>query len=904
MSQQSQSKPLEISYSAEELYDGDLPIYCGESLSQISFPLGGIGTGTIGLGGRGELRDWEIHNRPDLGHRPPYTMPYIFCKQGQAKIARVLERELLPPFHSPMGLDPKQFAGLPRLREAAFVGTYPMARIFFRDENLPVSVQLEAFNPMIPHNPADSAIPAAILVYRLTNRTRKAVSGSVAISMANEVGRSSCGGKAIGGVNAFRKAPNVRGIHMTSAKFSPGQVGYGTQALATLGTSVKNVSYATDFDEPGWFDRGQKVWNEYSITGKISGPKKRADTVRGAKGMDNLARELVAMVTAGYNLAPGESTEIVFVLAWSFPVRETKWGWVPPKNPQKIQNHYASKFPDAWKAVRYVADNFGRLRAETLRFERTLFDSTLPGAVLDAASSQMSTIRTNTTMWLNSPTAERNGRIFAFEGCGPDSGCCPMNCTHVWNYAQSMAHLYPSLERTMRTTDFTNNQRPSGEIVFRTKLPVGSGFDKRVHLPAADGQFGTVVRMHREWRISGDDKFLAAHWPQIKKAIQFAWKRPNGWDAGRTGVLDGPQHNTYDIEFHGANTLAGTMYLAALQAGAEMARAVGDTKTVEQFEEVFHRGRKRYAKLFNGEYYIQQVRKVAKGKKVLDIFDRVVPAGRPKYQQGHGCLSDQLVGQWSAHVAGLGYVLPREQVRSALAAIFEHNFRADLSDHECCQRVYAVGDEAGLVLCSWPRGKREKFPFPYSDEVWTGIEYQVAAHMIYEGMVDEGLAIVKAVRDRHDGVCRNPWNEFECGDHYARAMSSWSLLLALSGQRYDGRNSTLTFRPAISADDFRCMYTAADGYGMAAQQYAKNNLKVRVDCQGGRVDLKAIELAWPRKRVPARLALRARLNGKPIPADLQIDGGALKVELARKIRCQADDALSLSISPAGGARKR
>ncbi len=153
--------------------------------------------------------------------------------------------------------------------------------------------------------------------------------------------------------------------------------------------------------------------------------------------------------------------------------------------------------------------------------------------------------------------------------------------------------------------------------------------------------------------------------------------------------------------------------------------------------------------------------------------------------------------------------------------------------------------------------------------------------------------------DRHDGVRRNPWNEFECGDHYARAMSSWSLLLALSGQRYDGRNSALTFRPAISPDDFRCMYTAADGYGMAAQQYAQSKLKIRVDCQGGQVDLKAIELTWPRKRVPARLALRARLNGKPIPADLQIDGGALKVELARKIRCRTDDALSLSISPAG-----
>ena len=137
-----------------------------------------------------------------------------------------------------------------------------------------------------------------------------------------------------------------------------------------------------------------------------------------------------------------------------------------------------------------------------------------------------------------------------------------------------------------------------------------------------------------------------------------------------------------------------------------------------------------------------------------------------RYQYGAGCLADQVLGQLLAHVAGLGYILPEAHVKSAVKAIFKNNFKTDFSDHAHVQRAYVLNDEKGLLLCSWPNGSRPKLPFIYSDEVWTGIEYQVAAHCIYEGLVDEGLTIVKAVRERHDGFKRNPWNEVECGHHY------------------------------------------------------------------------------------------------------------------------------------------
>ena len=205
--------------------------------------------------------------------------------------------------------------------------------------------------------------------------------------------------------------------------------------------------------------------------------------------------------------------------------------------------------------------------------------------------------------------------------------------------------------------------------------------------------------------------------------------------------------------------------------------------------------------LWNGEYYVQVVEDVNENK----------------YQYGTGCLSDQLLGQQLSHVAGLGYILPEEHVKKSVQSIFKYNFFNDLSNHYSVQRTYALNDERGLVLCSWPMGGRPRLPFVYSDEVWTGIEYQVAAHLIYEGFIDEGLTIVKAVRERHDGIRRNPWNEVECGNHYARSMASWSLLPALSGYKFDLVNNIIEFNPVINQESFSCFFSCGKAWGVFSQ---------------------------------------------------------------------------------------
>ncbi len=317
---------------------------------------------------------------------------------------------------------------------------------------------------------------------------------------------------------------------------------------------------------------------------------------------------------------------------------------------------------------------------------------------------------------------------------------------------------------------------------------------------ASDGQLGGIVQLYRDWRLSGDDARLKDLWPHAKKALGYAWVE---WDRDKDGLVDGNQHNTYDINFQGGNPLTQFFYLAALRATEEIATHLGETDVAKECKRLFESGRKlTMEKLWNGVFFIQ-------------TFPCIGPDA-PKYQHGLGCLSDQVFGQQAASLAGLGDLVDPKLIKQALQAIVKHNFLSPLGEHENVQRVYAVPDETGLILCSWPNGGRPDFPFPYSDEVWTGIEYQVAAHLALAGLTDECLAIVNGIRKRHDGTRRNPFNEFECGSHYARAMASYSVFLALAGTDYDGRTRSLTVNPGVEVKgEFQTFVCTPHGWGVA-----------------------------------------------------------------------------------------
>jgi non-lysosomal glucosylceramidase len=792
------------------------------SASALAFPLGGIGTGNVSLGARGELRDWEIFNSPAKNNILPNTFFAIRLQApNQSPILRVLEGRLQPPFNLSHGYHPSQNGGLPRFANSTFRGEYPFAQVELQDPDVPVRVNLEAFTPLIPLNPEDSGIPCASLTYSVTNLTDEPISMTLVGSLCNPVGGIHFDpfmniGKSKQGKtrNQFRDQTHLRGIFMDVEGVANADLNYGSMGLVT---NHANVTVKPQWLRSGWWDFLQEFWDDLGDDGlltdlsyDITSPDGRPDT--GSLGVID-------------TLPPGETRQFQFWITWHFPNRHNSWHGpqaVREGNSPTIRNHYATRFADAWEVATYAVGEWDRLTADTHKFHDAFFDSTLPEYVLDAVSANIVPMRSPTCFWLE------DGRFYGWEGCFDDAGCCAGSCTHVWSYAYSLAFLFPSLEREMRRIEFQIETESDGYMTFRNLKSLGEEFiwtwgDQKPEA-AVDGQLGSILRAYREWQLSGDLNWLKSIWAGIKRSMDFASVQ---WDTDQDFILDGKQHNTYDIEFYGPNPLSSIYFLAALRAVSAMAAELGEPALADRCQKAFEvSSQKLDALLWNGEYFIQKIDDV-------DAY---------KYQHGLGCLTDQLLGQLHAHALGLGDLLPADHIRKASKSIFDYNFRSGFENHSNCQRTYVLNGESGLLLCTWPNGGRPKFPFVYSDEVWTGIEYHVAAELIYDGWLDAGLQIIKAVQERHDGVRRNRWDEVECGHHYARSMSSWTVLLALSGQQANVAHGTLTFNPVVEASTdpnrFECFWSNGRAWGHYRQSRdgADGNWTPEVEVLGGNLD--------------------------------------------------------------------
>jgi uncharacterized protein (DUF608 family) len=488
---------------------------------------------------------------------------------------------------------------------------------------------------------------------------------------------------------------------------------------------------------------------------------------------------------------------------------------------------YACHFKSMEDVAGYWRNNVSRLRRDSALFRDAFYDTTLPPEVVEAVAANLTILKSPTVL------RQTDGRLWCFEGCSDNSGCCHGSCTHVWNYAQAICHLFPSLERTLRETEFGPSQNDAGHQTFRSCLPIRPV--AHTYHAASDGQLGGIMKVYREWRISGDAEWLAGIWPAVKQSLAYCITT---WDPREHGVLEEPHHNTYDIEYWGPDGHCSSFYLGALTAAAEMGEVLGED--VARYRRLAASGRKVLEEqLFNGEYFYQKIQTEglnatftpldasANGSGYGDIIEALNTQG-PKYQYGTGCLSDGILGFWIARVCGIEKeIIDPAKVRSNLAAIHRYNLKRDLSDHANPQRPsYALGHEGGLLLCTWPHGGQLAIPFVYSDEVWTGIEYQVASHLMLEGMVEEGLEIVRICRDRYDGRVRNPFDEYECGHWYARALSSYGLLQGLSGARYDAVERTLYIDSKVG--DFRSFLSTASGFGVVGLKDGKPFLEVRM----------------------------------------------------------------------------
>ena len=542
------------------------------------------------------------------------------------------------------------------------------------------------------------------------------------------------------------------------------------------------------------------------------------------------------------SLAGHASATLTFALTWHFPNH--------PKG-----RHYADLFPNSEAVATYVANEYSRLSRDTKKWRDTYYDSTMPYWLLDRLHMTASNLATGVTDW------RKNDLFWCWEGVV----CCDGTCTHVWNYEHTLARLFPDLERNIRVkTDF-------GVGFDETTGLVGMRSDREY---ATDGQCGTILKAYREHQVSADSQFLKSNWPKIKKALEFLIKHDDNAD----GILEDAQPNTYDIEFFGANTFVGSLYLGALRAGEEMALELGDNDFAVQCRTIFNKGSEASMKrLWNGEYFIQEVDE----------------SKYRQYQYGPGCLADQLFGQGWAHQVNLGHIYPADKVKKGLQSVWKYNWAPDVERQNKRwppQRPFALAGEAGLFTCTWPIGGREKDPVLYRDEIWTGIEYQVAGNMIWDGMVEEGLSICRAVHERYHPSKRNPYNEVECSDHYARAMASWGVYLALAGFRYHGPKGSIGFAPRLTPHHFKTAFTTAQGWGTFEQKISGSQQVASISMAWGNLNLQEIYL-----ESDITGTVKVFRGNRELKSVANRDGRSLTVKLANPIKLKVGQPILVQI---------
>jgi uncharacterized protein (DUF608 family) len=801
--------------------------YTGMSLDRIAFPMGGIGAGMICLEGTGMLSHFSLRSHPDIFSE--HKVFAVICVKGDKNAARVLEGPV--PKWKILAIHPHtgQYGGpgnglgettygLPRFRKASFNTRFPFGTVTLEDPKMPMRVEITGWSPFTPPEPDTSSLPMVGLEYKFVNTSRDKIEAVYSFNAENFM--------------------DVQGNEELIRKIKGGFI-----LAQPPGGSLKKHDegyFAAFVDEPGakvnaawfrggWFDPLTMVWKDIE-EGKCY------DKEFPRQGGPSSGATLFVPL----RLAPGQTKTIALKLCWYVPYSDVRRGEEVSTSGDSLERTmyrpwYVDKFSSIDAVISEWRKSYDSLRAESKRFSDCFYDTTLPPEVVEAVAANLTILKSPTVL------RQTDGRFWAFEGCHDGAGCCHGSCTHVWNYAQAIPHLFPSLERTLRETEFCVCQNADGHQNFRCPLPIR----EPVHdfHAASDGQLGCVMKVYRDWRISGDTEWMKNLWPRIQQSLAYCIKT---WDPKHEGVLREPHHNTYDIEFWGPEPMCSSFYLGALKAAVAMGKEVsGD---VSLYKDLIAKGEKFVnEKLFNGEYFYQTIQteglKAGSPLEVKSFHKNYTPEALellknegPKYQYGTGCLSDGVLGCWLAEVAGVGQVLERSKVNSHLRSIHKYNLKKDLSEHANPQRPgYAMGDDGGLLLCTWPKGGMPSLPFVYSNEVWTGIEYQVASHLILRGMVDQGLEIVRVARDRYDGRSRNPFNEYECGHWYARAMSSYALLGTYSGARYDAVEKILYLKPSIKGD-FRAFISTATGYGNVGVK----NGKAFCDVVSGKIPFKKI----------------------------------------------------------------
>ena len=807
-------------------------------LNFIGMPVGGINTGTVYLGGDGRLWLWDIFNSQQEGIDPKsvdwgtelHVGKKVRSRDGSAYVQPARDiRPMEQGFAFKIQVGKQTY--LKKMiaddwDEIVFEATYPMASIRYISKELPVEITANVYSPFIPLDEKSSGLPCTIYSFSVKNNSQMPVSVSILGWLENKVSIKSAGSKDIrrNEVLAQGKLKTVQAsINLNGSLLQLQDPDFGTLGIASLGGDSKAI---TDLRFPvtlaSFAQQNEKL------------TEKTTD------------QQLIAAVRTVYQIKPGATVEAHFSIAWHFANLKLN---------QAIQDrgrYYANWFSSASEVLTYVHQNFSSLSNTSKLWKNTWFDSSLPWWFLERTFSNISTLATTTAHRF------RSGRFYAWEGVG----CCEGTCTHVWQYAQAVGRIFPGIERdTRQRIDLGLSLQPDGMIWYRGEV---------VKTAAIDGQAGTILRIYREHQMSADKKFLNKNWEKIKLATEWVIRQ----DKNQDGMEDTPIENTLDAVWDGEIAWLVGLCIAAVKAAGAMAAEMKDSEFEKICNEYVIKGsRNMEEKLFNGEYFIHRPDEIK---------------GREKLGSYNTCHIDQVYGQSWSHQVALGRIIDKEKTLKALQSLWKYNFTPDVGPYikeRTGGRPYALAGEGGLVMNTNPKNETRPYgdnitwQLGYFHECMSGFEHQVASHMMAEGMTDEAMVITRMIHDRYHAAKRNPFNEIECSDHYARAMASYGTFITACGFEYHGPNGHMAFDPKLNPEKFKAPFTSAAAWGSYEQERDAQKLRASLLVQYGELSLNSFSL----HALHQVTGLEVILGDQLIPASISQKGNRYTLKFASTI---------------------
>ncbi|MCS7113469.1 MAG: GH116 family glycosyl-hydrolase [Candidatus Bathyarchaeota archaeon] len=911
-------------------------------------PLGGLGTGSIEVRMDGRFYEWQIfNNRPwraggeveqYLG-RDDLIFALRILSDGEDPVARFLTTSLWKDSDPDITyrlwqsvVDPYRIPWIKPVEKIDFEGKPPFAILRYSDpsfEYLGLDISMEAFSPLIPSDIKNSSIPVAILIFRFKNNGSKEVEISL-LSILRNPHRVDSNVKI---VNKLYDSGRYTAILFRGEGLSSDHCMFnGSLALTVLGRADSSVSIKVTPDDRRMFSNlVRRLLVDFRGDGIVSG----------SADIEAYGSDIYGCLTKSIKVKPGSEGRIIVLLAWYYPNHIDVRGI-------RVGHYYENLFSDVIAVIDYTVDNFDYLYSKTRKFVDTLYDASYDRWLVDLASSQITTLSKCTWLlrdgrfgvWEGGPgccgfnTVDvalwgitgiaylypdlAKNIVFNAERYILDRDKTPYYELFALAFPENM-QLYrdalkrdPSIQhdiekfrKTIREIVDRTGKDPTGRVphFFIASLDVVDTYDRNDLLP----EYILIALLNYYW--TGDRDYLSRLWGSIKTVAKAVLVQhddaglklmyhspPSGYEgfsqvaeaiSGAMGrrlleslriLLSGPMHipisvNTFDaLSLLGVAAFTSDLWIASLKASIEAAKLNGFIDDAKEFERIYGYAVENFVKLlWNGEYF--------------DNWYDPISGMRDR-----ACMSAALTGEWYLKfLLGLDYAFDREKVVSMLKAIYKYNFKR----WEGLINAIYPGKPRPALVGDMKYFNESSIPYTIgsqADTPWTGIEIPVATHMIDEGMIDEGIELLRSVHERYRSWGFY-WNHIECGGHYFRVLVSLTIFNALAGALYRGVDGILRIDPKVGRIDFKGPILLPGAVVSVAYKLLEGKIRLDVEGRLGSIEVSSIAI-----RTASRFSkARASIDGCGLEFSLDFIGDEALLKFAKPIKLEEDTKLSIEL---------